>query len=426
MSKRKCIGLFLMLFSLGSLNGVAQEIAFSDESYEQALKQAKQEKKPVFIDFYATWCGPCKRLSETVFTDPEVKAYYDKHFVCVRVDVDKERILARKYQIQSMPTLVFLDENGKEQKRISGLLSKTRFLHIGQELTGERRTYPELYKEFRNGKKDLAVMQTLLTEAPDFIRELDGQERIKWRERANEIFKTYVPLKKLDHMINNLDFQIIMLYHEKVGRDDSVLNFVNKHCEEFEKIIEPHVVWEFILSRQNGLINALAKAGDRAYLEELKRIDGDMRVVYAKIKYPHLSVYNVMKSQSDGIYALYAEKNEGKFIDLKEDYFNQVGEFLTFTDYREAIQELVIARKGVLSSQSYERLLVWLERASKLKLQPQEQLDMSCLMGNCFRGLENYKKAKSCFNQAYILAMQLGDARMQARIKRVLEQMPDE
>ena len=49
MSKRKCIGLFLMLFSLGSLNGVAQEIAFSDESYEQALKQAKQEKKPVFI-----------------------------------------------------------------------------------------------------------------------------------------------------------------------------------------------------------------------------------------------------------------------------------------------------------------------------------------------------------------------------------------
>lgn len=82
-----------------------------------------------------------------------------------------------------------------------------------------------------------------------------------------------------------------------------------------------------------------------------------------------------MKSQSDGIYALYAEKNEGKFIDLKEDYFNQVGEFLTFTDYREAIQELVIARKGVLSSQSYERLLVWLERASKLKLQPQEQLE---------------------------------------------------
>lgn len=84
------------------------------------------------------------------------------------------------------------------------------------------------------------------------------------------------------------------------------------------------------------------------------------------------------------------------------------------------------ARNGMLKPESYERCLVWLDRASRLNLQPREQLDISCLMGNCFRGLENFRKARACFNQAYILAMQLDDERMQAQIKAVLEQLPEE
>lgn len=418
--------LFLIVFSLSNPRGVAQEMTFLNEGYEQALLKAKQENKPVFVDFFATWCGPCKQLEKTVFIDPEVKAYYDKHFVCVRVDVDKEPKLAQKYRVQSIPTLIFLNSKGKEIRRVTSLVSKERFLHMGQEITGERPTYPELYKQYIEGKKDTGFMQTLLLEAPSHVSEVGGTEGMKWKDRAFKIYQEYLSLKGLDRMINNADFQIIMLFQENAKRNDPVLNFVNEHREAFEKVIEPHVVWEFILSRQNGLINSLARNGDMAYLEELKRITGDMQYVYSKIKHEKLSVYDAMKNQADGNYALYAEKDESKFLDLKEAYFQQVGELLSFNDYQSAIGELVTARNGMLKPESYERCLVWLDRASRLNLQPREQLDISCLMGNCFRGLENFRKARACFNQAYILAMQLDDERMQAQIKAVLEQLPEE
>ena len=422
----KYIYLLLIVFSLGSPRGAAQEMTFHGEGYEQALLKAKQENKPVFVDFFATWCGPCKQLEKTVFVDPEVKAYYDRHFVCVRVDVDKEPKLAQKYRIQSIPALIFLNSKGKELRRVTSLISKERFLHIGQEIMGDRPTYPELYKQYCDGKKDVVLMQTLLLEAPAYVSEVGGSEGMKWKDRASKIFQDYLSLKGLDQMINNADFQIIMLFQENAKRNDPVLNFVNEHHEEFEKVIEPHVVWEFILSQQNGLINSLARNGDMAYMEELKRITGDMQYIYSKIKHAKLSVYDAMKNQADGNYALYAEKDESKFLDLKEAYFQQVGELLSFSDYQDAIQELVAARNGVLKPKSYERCLIWLDRASQLNLQPREQLDVSCLMGNCFRGLDNIGKARACFNQAYVLAMQLNDARMQAQIKAVLEQLPEE
>lgn len=425
MYRNRYVYLLLIVFSLGSLRIAAQEITFEKEGYEQALAKAKQENKPVFIDFYATWCGPCKMLEKEVFTDPEVKAYYDKNFVCVRVDVDKEQKLAQKYRIQSMPTLVFLNSKGKEIRRLMGADGKERFLHVGQEIMGERPVYPELYKQCQGEKKDLVLMQTLLLETPSYVSEVGGAEGMKWREKATKMFKEYLSLKGLDQMINNNDFQLFMLYQEPAKRNDPTLNFVNTHHEAFEKVIEPQMVWEYIISRQSGLINTLAKAGDLAYQEELNRITGDMKDVFSKISHTGLSVYDVMKSQADGYYALYAQKDEEKFLDLKDAYFQQMGEFLSFSDYQEAIGQLVEARKGVLKPKSYERCLTWLDKASRLNLQPREQLDLSCLMANCFRGLENNEKARACFNQAYVLAMQLEDYRMQAQIKAVLEQLSE-
>lgn len=423
----KNICLLLIFFSSVYLQGIAQEMNFLDGGLEKALETAGQENKPVFVDFYATWCGPCKQMARTVFTDPEVKAYYEGHFICVRVDVDKEKEVARKYAIQSMPTLLFLNSKKKELKRVVGMVSKERFLHIGQEICGEIPVYSELYEQYEKGKKDLATVQTLLLEAPDFARE-QGREGMKWRERAFKLFQEYLSQRGLNEMINDKDFQILMLYHEKAERNDSVLNFINAHYKEFEKVVkEPHWVWEFILSRQNGLINTLAKAGDKAYLEELERIKGDMREIYAKMQHPTLSlpIYDIIKNQADGNYALYAEKDEHKFIELTESYFSQIGKLLSFSDYRGAIEQLVRARQGVLKKSSYEHCLRWLNQAAQLSLSAQEQLTLNCFMGNSFRGLDNFSEAKACYNRAYILAMQLNDAQMQYQLKAMLDQLPE-
>lgn len=415
----------VLLFCWNARALVAQGIQFQEGTHEKILKQAKVENKPVFIDFYATWCGPCKQMAETVFTDEELATYFDSHFLCLRVDIDKFPKLAEKYQIQSIPTLVFLDAKGKEIRRLDGGMPIRRLLHVGQEVCGDRPTYPELYKQFQDNPGDLDLLQNLLLEAPAYAYELKPTERTKWRSRADKLFATYLEKKGLARMINKDDFQVLLMYVDRVNPGDSILNFVNAHHSDFEKVTEPHVVWEFIISRQNGLINRLAMDGNLEYQKELERINGDMRDVYANILQEKLSVYDAMKNQADADYALYADKDEERYMELKEAYFRMVGDLLSYSDYRGAIDKLVAVRKNALQPASYERCLVWLDRAIQLKATPEEQMQAICYMGNCYKALDNVDKAKACYNQAYVLAMQLNDTRMQAQIKAVLQMMSD-
>lgn len=76
--------------------------------------------KPAIIDFYATWCGPCKRLSPML---EELQAEYGDQIVIYKVDVDKEQELAAVFGIRAMPTLLFIPMNGKPQMA-QGLMPK--------------------------------------------------------------------------------------------------------------------------------------------------------------------------------------------------------------------------------------------------------------------------------------------------------------
>lgn len=73
---------------------------------------------PVVIDFYATWCGPCKSLSpliERLATD------YEGRLKVLKVDVDKNQALADAARIQSIPTLFFIDINGNIERTVGGM-----------------------------------------------------------------------------------------------------------------------------------------------------------------------------------------------------------------------------------------------------------------------------------------------------------------
>jgi thioredoxin len=72
---------------------------------------------PTVIDFYATWCGPCKAIAPVFDV---LKGEYGEKINFVSVDVDADNETARRYGIEAMPTFVILDSEGKEIRRIVG------------------------------------------------------------------------------------------------------------------------------------------------------------------------------------------------------------------------------------------------------------------------------------------------------------------
>jgi len=81
-------------------------------NYHDGIAAAQKAEKPVLIDFYASWCGPCKLMDEQVFPDPAVVAAM-ADFVCIKVDVDSDVKVALAYGVQSIPRTVVLNIHGE-------------------------------------------------------------------------------------------------------------------------------------------------------------------------------------------------------------------------------------------------------------------------------------------------------------------------
>lgn len=89
------------------------------KEFETAVREAKAAGRPVMIDFYATWCGPCKMMDRSTFKD-ELVIEKSREFVCIKVDGGRHRNLMRRYRVYAYPTMLFLDPDLNEIERAVG------------------------------------------------------------------------------------------------------------------------------------------------------------------------------------------------------------------------------------------------------------------------------------------------------------------
>ena len=94
----------------------------NSEEFQKILNGSK----PVLVDFYADWCGPCKMLAPTI---EEISGEKNDDIVVCKVNVDENQDLAQKYSVQSIPTLICF-KNGEINKKSVGLVSKEEVLKL--------------------------------------------------------------------------------------------------------------------------------------------------------------------------------------------------------------------------------------------------------------------------------------------------------
>jgi hypothetical protein len=147
---------FFLILLVSQLSFSQQTIKFEDSDFATILAKAKAEKKLVFMDAYAAWCGPCKLMEKNVFTDKMVADFYNQNFINAHFDMEKGegKALAARYGIRSYPTFLFLNGEGEIVGKELGYIQTKEFLELGKKNNNPNLVNANLKDEFLKGKLD--------------------------------------------------------------------------------------------------------------------------------------------------------------------------------------------------------------------------------------------------------------------------------
>ena len=109
-------------------------INFFEGTWQEALERAKTENKLIFLDAYASWCGPCKMMKKKVFADTKAGDFFNEYFINVKMDMEngEGHALANRYGVRAYPSLFFIDYKEKVKKYAVGYHNRRQLLKLGE------------------------------------------------------------------------------------------------------------------------------------------------------------------------------------------------------------------------------------------------------------------------------------------------------
>lgn len=200
----------------------AQEaIQFQELPFKDIIAKAKKEKKLVFIDAYASWCGPCKMMEKNVFTQKSVSDYYNTNFINARFDMEKGegRDIASKFGVRSYPTYLFLNGEGELVSRNTGYMEESLFVAMAQDINSPGNKKGSLKDRFAGGEKD-----------PEFlinIMKLNANSDYEFAKKASE---RYFQNKKKTEELSKDEIGFL-LYFVKSSEDINYPVFASRKAE---------------------------------------------------------------------------------------------------------------------------------------------------------------------------------------------------
>lgn len=246
------------LFLFSTLAVFAQEaIQFQELPFKELVAKAKKDNKIVFIDAYASWCGPCKMMERNVFTKKSVGDYYNSNFVNARFDMEKGegREIAAKYGVRSYPTYLFLNGDGELVSQNFGYMEESMFLTMAQDINSPNNKKGSLKERFAKGEKDPEFLINImkLNSSSDFDFAKKASERyFENKKKTEEFTKDDVGL--LFFFLKSTEDKNYKVFTE---RKAEIIKFLPEETyKEFDNQMKLAKVVEQSVDTQNKTINS--------------------------------------------------------------------------------------------------------------------------------------------------------------------------
>ena len=141
-------------------------------SWKQIVEKAKSENKYIFVDAFATWCGPCKYMSANVFTQSQIGEQFNNNFINVKAQMDSTQkdnedvknwyedahMLGVDYKVRAYPTYLIFNSEGKIVHRFVGSMSAEEFSQKAKQAMDPANQYYSLLDRYKSGAKDPAFL----------------------------------------------------------------------------------------------------------------------------------------------------------------------------------------------------------------------------------------------------------------------------
>jgi thiol-disulfide isomerase/thioredoxin len=274
----------LNVFVFLCLISYCQGIIFEKEiSWKEVQDKAKAENKYIFIDCYATWCGPCKMMKENVFNLKEVGDFFNKNFISVEVQMNKtmadsQKILdwysdaawfSSKYVIKGFPTYMFFSPDGIAVHRLEGAtLNWQRFLEKSRNALDSNKQYYSIIPKWQNNQNDSTLIINTLTAALDA-----GDEKlvstiapIYFKRTNNTLSRAGIQL--MSKNVNSHTDDLFKLFLKEAHK----INVIMKDTSFVERVLAPIICKEIIIPA----------------IDKDEVIDWDVIVKKLKYEYPSL------------------------------------------------------------------------------------------------------------------------------------------
>ncbi len=223
------ITLLILIFSMASHQVSYSQIEFTEvtnaSEWEQLTHKAKKSGKLIFLDVYATWCGPCKYLEKNVYTDPSVGEYYNDKFVNAKMDgeTDFGAVFARDHQLEAYPTMFFLTADADLLARIVGVREAGPLKEIGEtvkENSDKIAYYEENFPQDNLNLEELRKYQSILSAL--------GQD-----DKANEVGAAILPGLSEEDIMNPAYKDVILA--SSPDMHSKVFKILVQHKDKFEE-----------------------------------------------------------------------------------------------------------------------------------------------------------------------------------------------